>query len=66
MPRREKLLTVTIDASLATAYRKAYLQAFGEPDAESESLQEFIAGFVEDRLTEEIEFAKAEVMGRAG
>jgi hypothetical protein len=49
MPKRRKLLTVAIDTQLA----------FGRWAAQP--LEEFIAGFIEDRLTEEIEFARAEV-----
>jgi hypothetical protein len=46
-----------IDTRLATAYRKAYLAAFGSSHSSKKPLKEFIAGFVEDRLAEEIEFA---------
>jgi len=59
MPKRKKRLTVTIKAELAFEYRDAYQEAFGGNN-EARSLERFIAGFIEDRLTEEIEFARYE------
>ena len=46
---------------LAAAYRKAYDEAFRNRDTKSKSLQKFIAGFVEDRLVEELEFVEDEL-----
>jgi hypothetical protein len=60
MTKKEKTITITIDARLATAYRKSYEQAFGSPGTKGKSLQEFIAGFVEDRLVDEMEFTRSE------
>ncbi|HZL34798.1 MAG TPA: hypothetical protein VFC78_05770 [Tepidisphaeraceae bacterium] len=58
MPDKAKLLTVKIDAKLAADYRTAYERAFPRREAGRESLADFIAGFVEDRLAEEIEFVQ--------
>jgi hypothetical protein len=61
MPRKRTLLTVTINAELAAQYREAYGQAFGRGDDNKlRPLDKFIASFVEDRLAEEIEFARSE------
>jgi hypothetical protein len=59
-----KHLTVAVDARLADDYREAYTRAFGRTLASHQSLSEFIAGFVEDRLIEEIKFARAEAERR--
>jgi hypothetical protein len=59
-PRRT--LTVEIDASLAAAYKEAYdrARAFGSEVTRQQPLDDFIAGFVEDRLAEELAFAEDE------
>lgn len=59
-PVPQPTLIVKIDAALAAEYRDAYLRAFGARDSSTKSLQEFIAGFVEDRLAEEIAFVEEE------
>jgi hypothetical protein len=58
MPKRT--LQIEIDASLATRYRSAYKRAFGSDNDSKQGLEEFMAGFVEDRLAEELEFAEDE------
>ncbi|MGD1278702.1 MAG: hypothetical protein ABR964_15930 [Tepidisphaeraceae bacterium] len=60
MHDRARLLTVKIDARLAADYRIAHERAFGQHEVKRRSLSNFIAGFVEDRLAEEIEFAQDE------
>ena len=64
MPDKTKLLTIRIDAQLAADYRTAYEHAFPSNEAKRKSLAEFIAGFAEDRLSEEIEFVHDEMRGR--
>jgi hypothetical protein len=59
-PRPQPTLKIEIDASLAVAYRDAYGRVFGAADDAEKSLEEFIAGFVEDRLAEETSFVKEE------
>jgi hypothetical protein len=61
MADAEKTLTVKVNARLAVDYRIAYERAFGRHGAKRQALSDFIAGFVEDRLAEEIEFAQSEV-----
>ena len=60
MPIRSEPLTVTISSELASEYRDAYREAFSGGDNDVQSLEKFIQGFIEDRLTEEIEFARSE------
>jgi hypothetical protein len=60
-PTAKPLLTIKIDAALAAEYAKGYLRAFGTAEEAKKSLEEFIAGFVEDRLCEEIAFVEEEV-----
>jgi hypothetical protein len=60
MPQRSKLLTVKVNAQLASEYRDAYQEAFVGGNNDVQSLEQFIGGFIEDRLVEEIEFARAE------
>lgn len=59
-PTPQPPLTIKIDAALAAEYRTAYRRAFGTRDDAKKTLEEFIAGFVEDRLAEEIAFVEAE------
>lgn len=54
-------LTIKIDSALATEYRDAYRRALGSCDEIKQTLDEFIAGFVEDRLAEEIAFFEEEI-----
>jgi type II restriction enzyme len=49
MPKRKKLLTVTINARLAAEYRETYEEAFGGGAGGTQSLEKFIVGFIEDR-----------------
>jgi len=60
MPTKTKLLRVAVNARLAAEYRKAYQKAFGGPN-DRRSLEEFLADFIEDRISEEIKFARAEI-----
>ena len=64
MSDKTKLLTIKIDAHLAADYRTAYERAFTSNEAKQKSLADFVAGFVEDRLAEEIEFVHGETRGR--
>lgn len=64
MPSKAPLLPVNVDARLAGEYRVAYERAFGGPEGKRQPLADFIAGFVEDRLREEIEFAESEAPRR--
>jgi hypothetical protein len=61
IPKIRRLLRVTINAKLAAEYKEAYEEAFSGRDAESQTLEKFIGGFIEDRLVEETRFARAEV-----
>jgi hypothetical protein len=61
MPAKSRQLKVAIDASLAAQYRTAYKRTFGQADRKRRSLSDFISGFLEDRLAEEIEFARREM-----
>ena len=56
----DRLLAVRIDARLAADYKTAYERAFPHNETKRKSLADFIAGFVEDRLVEEIEFVQVE------
>lgn len=49
-------LTIKIDHVLAAEYRDAYRRALGSNNEVELALDEFVAGFVEDRLSEEIAF----------
>jgi hypothetical protein len=60
MREKAKTLSLKIDARLAAQYRAAYAHAFGDDDTRDEPLAIFIAGFLEDRLREETEFALSE------
>jgi hypothetical protein len=60
MPRKKKLLTVVVIARRVAEYRKAYQQAFGGAN-DRRSLEEFLADFIEDRISEEVRFATAEI-----
>jgi hypothetical protein len=51
MPDKAQRLTVKIHARLAADYRLAYDRAFGQQNVKRRSLSNFIARFVEDRLS---------------
>jgi hypothetical protein len=53
-------LTVEIDSELAAEYKAAYVHTIGPSARKGESLAKFIAGFLEDRLGEEIDFLRGE------
>lgn len=61
-PDPRRTVTVEIDARLAAEYKTAYALAFGAEAVRNQSLSTFIAGFVEDRLAEEIAFARTEAV----
>lgn len=54
-------LTIKIDAGLAAEYRDAYLCTFGTRSDKTKTLADFIVGFVEDRLAEEVAFIEEEI-----
>ena len=54
-------LTINIDSALASRYRDAYQLALGSSYEVKQTIDEFIAEFVEDRLAEEISFFEDEV-----
>jgi len=56
----ERALTLKVNARLAADYRIAYERAFGRHGAKRRALADFIAGFVKDRLAEEIKFAQTQ------
>ena len=60
-PSSQPTLTIKVDADLATAYRDAFLRTLSSRIEIKQTLDEFIAGFVEDRLTEEIAFFEKEI-----
>lgn len=60
-PSSRSTLTIEIDLNLATAYRDAYKQTFSSRVKTKQTLDKFIAGFVEDRLAEEITFLEQEL-----
>ncbi len=62
-PSRQNTLTIKIDADLAKQYRAAYVRAFGTAADLKKPIEDFIAGFVEDRLAEEIAFVEEEAGG---
>lgn len=59
----DRNIIIRINSTLATTYRKAYRRAFGSHDKAEQTIEEFMSGFVEDRLTEEIEFLERETEG---
>lgn len=61
LPSLHPTLTIGIDSALASEYRDAYHRALGSPDKIKQTLEEFIVGFVEDRLAEELAFVKEEI-----
>ncbi len=65
-PKRWPTITIKIDAALAADYRTACIRAFGASAAGKKPLDEFITGFVEDRLAEEIAFAEDEAATEHG
>lgn len=60
-PSSQPTLTIKINSDLAIEYRNAYRHALSSRDEIKQSLDEFIAGFVEDRLAEEIAFFEKEI-----
>jgi hypothetical protein len=60
MPNQKRTLVVEIRKDLAAEYRAAYVRAFGRNRYDRASLAKFMAGFVEDRLCEEIDFLEEE------
>lgn len=54
-------IIIKVVSSLAE-YRKAYRRVLVSRDEIKQTLEEFIAGFVEDRLAEEIEFLDEETV----
>ena len=60
-PSLHQTLTIKIDTALATEYRDTYCLALGSHNEIKQTLDEFIARFVEDRLAEEIAFFEAEI-----
>lgn len=61
IPSSQPTLTIKIDSVLATEYRDAYHRALDSRNEIKQTLDEFIAGFVEDRLAEEIAFFEEEI-----
>ena len=61
IPSSQPTLTIKIDSDLATEYRDAYRRALSSRDEIKQTLDEFIAGFVKDRLAEEIAFFEKEI-----
>lgn len=61
IPSSQPPLTIKVDPNLAAAYRDAYIRTLGSRVEIKQTLDEFIAGFVEDRLTEEIAFFEKEI-----
>lgn len=61
IPSSQLTLTIKVDSDLATAYRDAYRRALSSRVEIKQTLDEFIAGFVEDRLAEEIAFFEKEI-----
>lgn len=64
MASEETTITVKVNAVLAATYWSVYDRAFGCQGTEHQDLADFIAGFVEDRLADEIEFTESEVLSR--
>ena len=61
MPIFHPTITIKVDSALATEYSEAYRRALGSRDKIKQPLEEFIVGFVEDRLAEEIAFLEQEI-----
>lgn len=61
MPSFHPTITIKVDSVLATEYGYAYRRALGSRDEFKQTLEEFIVGFVEDRLAEEIAFLEQEI-----
>ena len=53
-------VSVEINARLAAQYKAAYAREIDSKNALNQSLATFISHFVEDRLSEEIEFLESE------
>ena len=54
-------LTIKVNSILATAYWDAYHRALGSRDDTKQTLNQFITGFVEDQLAQEIAFFEKEI-----
>ena len=61
LPSSHLTITIKIDSALATKYKSAYLRALGSRHDTKRTIDKFIAGFVEDRLVEEIAFFEEEI-----
>jgi hypothetical protein len=57
-----KTLTLEVDAELAKEYHDAYAERFEIREFRRATLKNFLRGFIEDRLREEIEFLNAEFL----
>lgn len=62
IPIPHSTLVIEIDAVLAVTYRDAYLRIHVSRDEVKQTLEAFVAGFVEDRLAEEIVFLENETI----
>lgn len=49
-------ITMDLDIELAEQYHRAYLQRFGSDEEARLSLEDFLARFLGDRLSEELDF----------
>ena len=59
MPRKKiATLKIKVDAQLSIAYRDAYERTLSFKEKKPKPINNFMAGFVEDRLLEEIKFLK--------
>jgi hypothetical protein len=58
--RKNTTLAVKIDSHLAVAFEAVYARTIRQKGRKREPLAKFIAGFVEDRLVEEITFLDGE------
>ena len=61
IPSSHSTITIKIDSVLAAKYKDVYRCALGSHNATKQTLNKFIAGFVEDRLAEEIAFLEKEI-----
>ena len=61
LPSPHPAIAIKIDSALATKYKDAYYRALGLSNETKQTLDKFIAGFVEDRLVEEIAFFEEEI-----
>lgn len=61
-PSSPPTINIKIDSVLATKYKDTYHRALGSRNVTKQTLDKFIAGFVEDRLIEEIAFFEEEIV----